>query len=187
MLEVSGFIPSAECVMRAFEQDPAQIKVVILGQDPYPNPSHATGLAFAVPSGQRKPQSLRNILLELETDLGEAISGEADIADWANRGVLLLNSTLTTVEHQPGAHANLGWDKFTLNALQTLAKNQPLVIIAWGNHAKVIAGKISSAKVIESAHPSPLSARRGFFGSKPFSKANQLLVSLGLEPIDWKL
>ena len=187
LLEMPGFIPSAELVMRAFERDPKQIKVVILGQDPYPNPRHAIGLAFAVPVGQAKPQSLKNILRELSSDMNISISKEADIAKWADRGVLLLNTALTTLEHKPAAHAGLGWGSFTENALRKLTERQPLVLLAWGNHAKSIARNLKVARVIESAHPSPLSASRGFFESKPFSRANQALIEMGLEPIDWKL
>ena len=187
LLKMPGFIPSAELVMRAFERDPKQIKVVILGQDPYPNPMHAVGLAFAVPVGQAKPQSLKNILRELSSDMNISISKEADIAKWADKGVLLLNTALTTMEHRPGAHAGLGWASFTENALRKLTERQPLVLLAWGNHAKSIARNLKVAKVIESAHPSPLSASRGFFGSKPFSRTNQALIEMGLEPIDWKL
>lgn len=187
LVQTPGFIPSAELVMRAFEQPPKQIKVVILGQDPYPNPRHAIGLAFAVPAGRQKPQSLKNILRELADDLKFPISEQANLAEWADRGVLLLNTSLTTMEHKPAAHARLGWGSFTENALRKLAERQPLVLLAWGNHAKTIAGKLKVAAVIESAHPSPLSANRGFFRSKPFSRANAALIELGLEPIDWKL
>ena len=183
----SELVPSKELVMRAFELDPDQIKVVILGQDPYPNPEHAIGLSFAVPRGTTAPGSLRNILSELGQDLGIALSAEPDLAEWAKRGVLLLNSSLTTKAHKPGSHAKLGWQDFTETALQVLAGRQRLVILAWGNHAKSIASKLQQVSVIESAHPSPLSAHRGFMQSKPFSRANQALVELGLEPIDWSL
>ena len=183
----SELVPSKELVMRAFELDPDQMRVVILGQDPYPNPEHAIGLSFAVPKGTTAPGSLRNILSELGQDLGIALSPEPDLAEWAKRGVLLLNSSLTAKAHKPGSHANLGWQDFTETALQVLAGRQRLVILAWGNHAKSIGSKLQQVSVIESAHPSPLSAHRGFMQSKPFSRANQALVELGLEPIDWSL
>jgi len=181
-------LPPKDMVMRAFSSAPAEIKVVLLGQDPYPTPGDAVGLAFAKPVGQKLPRSLMNIVKELEDDLGKTVSAEIDLSGWQSRGVMLLNSSLTTLPYQAAAHSKIGWQEFTLQAIQALAITQPLVLLAWGNHAKDIADQvIGNVRVIESAHPSPLSASRGFFGSKPFSRANQALIELGLEPIDWSL
>lgn len=180
-------LPPKNLVMRAFATDPKQIKVVLLGQDPYPTPGDAVGLAFAMPVGQKLPRSLKNIIKELEDDSGIAVSEQVDLALWQEKSVMLLNSSLTTVPNSAGAHSKLGWQDFTLEVIRALAKQQPLVIMAWGNHAKLIANQVQNAVVIESAHPSPLSASSGFFGSKPFSRVNKALLELGLEPIDWKL
>lgn len=189
-LEISTGVslPTPALVMRVFEQDPMRVKVVILGQDPYPTPGDAVGLAFAVSSGRKTPRSLTNIMMELEADLGVTVSKEADLAQWEHRGVFLLNSVLTTSAHEAGSHSKLGWQQFTETALTRLAELKPYVLLAWGNYAKTVAAKLpDTVKVISSAHPSPLSARRGFFGSKPFSQANQALVAMGDEPIDWSL
>ncbi len=179
--------PDVDFVMRAFVRDPILTKVVLLGQDPYPNPGDANGLAFAVNPSQPRPRSLINIFKELSSDLGEQISPSADLSEWSHRGVLLLNTSLTTLAHKPAAHAGIGWEEFTSRALYVLSHFQKIVIMAWGNHAKNLASLIPDTVVVESAHPSPLSASRGFFGSRPFSRANQELIKLGLEPIDWKL
>lgn len=181
-------LPPRDLVMRAFGFDPEIIKVVILGQDPYPSPGDAVGLAFAMPVGQQLPRSLKNIVRELEQDLSIRVSDQIDLARWQEQGVMLLNSSLTTSAHQAAAHSKLGWQSFTLSALQQLALEMPYVILAWGNHAKALAAQVGgAARVLESAHPSPLSANSGFFGSKPFSRANSALIELGLEPIDWSL
>ncbi len=187
VLPSTELVPPASLVMQVFRADPKSVRAVIVGQDPYPNPGDAIGLAFAVPAGQKRPQSLKNVFQELSDDLGIPVSPEANLLTWADRGVLLLNTSLTTLPHQPGAHSKLGWHEFTLAALEQLASKQPLVVLAWGNHAKLVVKNLPEAKVIESAHPSPLSASRGFFGSRPFSRANQALIELGLEPIDWSL
>ncbi|MEY4418023.1 MAG: Uracil-DNA glycosylase [Actinomycetota bacterium] len=183
--KTSSSLPSAELVMRAFSQDPKAIRVVILGQDPYPNPGVATGFAFAIETGTKKPRSLINIEKELADDLNTVLPASFDLADWAKRGVLLLNTTLTTLPNQPGSHSKLGWEKFTKAALVKLASEQQVIVLAWGNPARELASELPRAVVIESAHPSPLSASRGFFGSKPFSRANSALEILGLEPITW--
>jgi len=181
-------IPNPDLVMRAFKQGPKNIRVVILGQDPYPTPGDAIGLAFAVSRTNKLPRSLVNIIKELAADLEVKVSQNPDLSIWENRGVLLLNSSLTTTANSAGAHSKLGWQQFTLLALQRLAELQPYVVLAWGNHAQVVASNLpSQVVVIRSAHPSPLSASRGFFGSKPFSQANEALLSLGLDPIDWSL
>jgi len=181
-------LPPAEQVMRAFAQDPNRIRVVILGQDPYPTLGDAIGLAFAVSNQTRAPRSLINIFKELEADLAIELSRQPDISNWEKRGVLLLNSSLTTLPNQAGSHSNLGWHGFTKLALTRLAESQPYVLLAWGNHSKELAAALPrNVQVLHSAHPSPLSASRGFFGSKPFSRANAALLGLGLEPIDWSL
>ncbi|NBQ92558.1 MAG: uracil-DNA glycosylase [Micrococcales bacterium] len=185
---VEGSLPPKDLVMRAFKADPRTVRVVILGQDPYPTPGDAIGLAFAVSKTNALPRSLKNIIAELESDLGMTVSKYPDLSQWENRGVMLLNSSLTTIPHGPGSHSKLGWQQFTFLALERLAGLHPYVVLAWGNHAQKIAGGLpKEVLVISSAHPSPLSASRGFFGSKPFSKANAALGELGQEPIDWSL
>jgi uracil-DNA glycosylase len=183
--------PHLNQVMRAFEMDPANIKVVILGQDPYPTKGDAIGLAFAMNSESKMPRSLVNIVKELSDDLGLEVKNHADLAKWTNQGVLLLNRTLTTRVGKAGAHSKLGWDQFTREALIELAKRNELVFILWGSPAialgREVAQTAKDCRLVESVHPSPLSAYRGFFGSKPFSKTNEHLVSLGLQPIDWSV
>lgn len=183
----SDLVPALDLVMRAFSTDPNEIRVVLLGQDPYPNPGDAIGLAFAITEDRKKPQSLKNIFRELEDDIGLQVSEEANLLRWVNQGVLLLNTSLTSLAHQPEAHSGIGWEEFTFAAMNRLSREQKIVILAWGNHARSLAKKLPEAAAIESAHPSPLSANRGFFGSKPFSRANLALIELGLEPIDWAL
>ena len=183
--------PHLNQVMRAFEMDPANIKVVILGQDPYPAEGDAIGLAFAMKPESKMPRSLVNIVKELSDDLGLEEKSQADLAKWTNQGVLLLNRTLTTQIGKAGAHSKLGWDQFTREALIELANRNKLVFILWGSPAislgREVAQTAKDCRLIESVHPSPLSAYRGFFGSKPFSKTNQHLVALGLEPLDWSV
>ena len=184
----AGSVPPKELVMRAFETDPTKTRVVLLGQDPYPTPGDAVGLAFAVSKGTKSPRSLVNIYEELESDLATPVSAGADLASWQSRGVMLLNTSLTTLARDSLAHSKIGWQDFTKRAIDELAARQPLVIMAWGNHAKAVAQSIQGqVLIIESAHPSPLSASRGFFGTKPFSRTNEALVSLGLQGIDWSL
>lgn len=183
--------PDLNQVMRAFEQDPANIKVVILGQDPYPTQGDAIGLAFAMNSQRKMPRSLVNIVKELSDDLGEEAKTQADQSKWSDQGVLLLNRTLTTQIGKAGAHSKLGWEEFTRDALIQLAQRNKLVLILWGSPAIALGREVAqtalNCRLVESAHPSPLSAYRGFFGSRPFSKTNEHLVALGLEPIDWSL
>ena len=183
-------LPPLNLVMRAFQEDPKEIKVVIIGQDPYPTPGDAIGLAFAMAKGNPIPRSLRNIAKELESDLGVIPKDPShlDLEQWASQGVLLLNRTLTTRANKAGAHSKLGWDQFTLDALKALVSHQKIVLMAWGKPAQTLGqalGLEHEVTVIESAHPSPLSASRGFFGSKPFSRTNQALHALSLEHIDW--
>lgn len=185
-LENQAFVPQASSVFRAFEISPREYRVLILGQDPYPNPAHAMGLAFAVPVGtQVFPPTLKNIYRELQSDL--SVREFPNLADWQNRGVFLLNRHLTTAPNQTAAHLSLGWGEFTLAAAEFLVevKKSQLVSILWGNKAQEIQQQLGLESVISSAHPSPLSAYRGFYGSRPFSKANQLLRELGEQPIEW--
>ncbi len=165
-------------------------KVVVLGQDPYHNPGEAMGLSFSVPDGVKLPPSLINIYAELQTDLGIAPSPSGDLSGWAKQGVLLLNAVLTVREHQPASHQTLGWQNFTDHILSLLnQKTTPVVFVLWGNFARSKRALLTNPihLVIESAHPSPLSAYRGFFGSKPFSSINRFLVSTGQRPIDFSI
>jgi uracil-DNA glycosylase len=183
--------PELHLVMRAFESDPEGIKVVIVGQDPYPTKGDAVGLAFAMNPENKMPRSLVNIVKELSDDLGLEPKAQVDISKWVAKGVLLLNRSLTTRIGQAGAHSKLGWEQFTFAALNELAKRNKLVLILWGSPAIALGRELTKVSdnciLIESVHPSPLSAYRGFFGSKPFSKTNKELIALGLEPIDWTL
>lgn len=182
------FLPASSLVMRAFQQSMDEIRVLIVGQDPYPTRGHAIGLSFAVdPDVKPLPRSLVNILRELKDDLGRDVSAEGDLTRWADQGAMLLNRHLTTEETEPAAHANLGWGQFTDLAVSTLnhKRGRNLVAILWGLHAQELAGKLPDAQIISSAHPSPLSARRGFFGSKPFSQTNEMLMRVGEATIDW--
>jgi uracil-DNA glycosylase len=176
--------------MRAFASDPQGVKVVLVGQDPYPTPGDAIGLAFAVSPETKTPRSLKNIVTELESDIGAGTVANPmspDLSKWASQGVLLLNRGLTTLPGVSGAHLGsaIGWEEFTLKAVKALVERQSVVLMLWGNSAKAIKSQLGDVTFVESAHPSPLSARNGFFGSKVFSQANQKLSDLGLEPIDW--
>jgi len=182
------FLPAKHLVMRAFEQPMEEIKVLIVGQDPYPTVGHAIGLSFAVSQETKPlPRSLNNILRELGDDLGKGVSRSGDLTKWVQQGVFLLNRHLTTDAADAGAHSDLGWGVFTDLAIRALnrKRGRSLVAILWGNQAQQLAPVLCDAEVISSAHPSPLSARRGFFGSKPFSKANALLIAAGETAIDW--
>lgn len=182
------YFPSPEFVMRAFERPFDSVRILIVGQDPYPTRGHAIGLSFAInPEVRPLPRSLVNIMRELKDDLGRATPADGDLSRWADQGVLLLNRHLTTEETEPAAHADLGWPQFTDLAVSTLnnLRGRKLVAILWGLHAQQLKAKLPDAQIIESAHPSPLSARRGFFGSKPFSRANQMLELVDQPIIDW--
>lgn len=180
--------PRPENLFRAFELTPFEnVKVVILGQDPYHGPGQATGLSFAVEEGVTLPPSLRNIYKELEADLGKPVAHK-DLARWARQGVLLLNATLTVRARIPGSHQGKGWEAFTDAVIRILSEEKEhLVFILWGNYARTKGAHIDRTRhlVLESAHPSPFSVHNGFFGSKPFSKANAYLVEHGKDPIDW--
>ena len=181
--------PAPKNVLRVFSMPLDQVKVVIVGQDPYPTPGHAVGLSFAMhPHVRPLARSLINIYRELEDDLGIAPAESGDLSGWEAQGVLLLNRVLTVTALDAGSHRNLGWEDITDAVIDGLAsRGMPLVVMLWGGQAKTLAPRFrhDDTLVITSAHPSPLSARRGFFGSKPFSKANDFLMAHGVEPIDW--
>lgn len=181
--------PPGGKIFNAFDSCPFdQVKVVILGQDPYHGPNQANGLAFSVSNGVPIPPSLKNIYKELKADLGVEPPGHGNLERWAHQGVLLLNATLTVRRGAAGSHQGKGWELFTDAVLRILSERQQgLVFILWGAYAKRKGALIDRSKhyVIESAHPSPLSATSGFFGSRPFSKANAYLESKGKKPIDW--
>ena len=183
--------PKGKDIFRAFELTPYnQVKVVILGQDPYHGDGQAHGLSFSVPKGIKQPPSLKNIYKELQSDLMLQTPNHGDLSDWAKQGVLLLNAMLTVRAHQPGSHQNIGWQNFTDNVIQNISNNlNHVVFILWGNYARNKAELINSDKhlIIESPHPSPFSANRGFFGSKPFSKINAYLRANGIPEIDWEI
>lgn len=183
--------PPTEEVFAALHLTPlAQVKVLILGQDPYHGPGQAHGLCFSVRSGTRLPPSLENIFTELHDDLGIERPTTGDLTPWARQGVLLLNATLTVRAHQAASHQGKGWETFTDQVIAAVdAKPERVVFILWGNAARKKKSLVDTRRhvVIESPHPSPLSAHRGFFGSKPFSRANAALVEAGREPVDWRL
>ena len=183
------YLPAGENVLRAFKQPFDEVRVLIVGQDPYPTPGHAVGLSFSVaPEVRPIPRSLANIYTELESDLGLPRPSNGDLSPWAEQGVLLLNRSLTVAPGRPNSHKGKGWEQVTEQAIRALhARRTPLVAILWGSNARSLAPLLSGVPCIESAHPSPMSADRGFFGSKPFSRANDLLVRQGAQPIDWKL
>lgn len=180
------FIPEREKIFSAFDRPISEIKICIIGQDPYPNPEHAMGLAFSVPSEVKNlPPTLKNIFKELESDIGITPSS-GNLTEWKNRGVMLLNSSLTTIPNISQGHSTLGWDSFTNEVISYLGRQQ-IVFILWGKSAEGFKRFIPESNCLVSAHPSPLSSYRGFFGSKPFSRANNRLIELGVIPVDWKI
>ena len=183
--------PKKTEVFNAFKYtDYNNVKVVILGQDPYHGPNQAEGLSFSVSNEVLKPPSLKNIFKELESDLGIPFPEHNSLKPWAKEGVLLLNAVLTVEEHKPASHANKGWETFTDEIIKILnKKEEPVVFILWGNYAREKKTYITNPihYIIESPHPSPFSARNGFFGSKPFSKTNKFLKSKGLKEINWNV
>jgi uracil-DNA glycosylase len=190
------YLPAGENVLRAFQQPLGAVRVLIMGQDPYPTPGYAMGLSFSVPPTVRRlPPSLLNIFREYSDDLGYPRPSNGDLTPWSERGVLLLNRVLTVRPGQPGSHRGLGWEEVTEQAIRALAARQapdgsgraPLVAILWGRDARSLAPLLDGIPLIESAHPSPNSADRGFFGSGPFSRANKLLEGQGAPGVDWKL
>ena len=181
------FLPSREDVMKSLSFDPRQAKVLILGQDPYPNADDAMGLAFSTARTDGKlPASLKNIYRELVDDLGLSHPTSGDLTPWCKRGVILLNRSLTCAEGESNSHKDLGWREFTDQVVDVLAQ-QGVVAILWGANAQEVERYFPKSDCIISVHPSPLSSYRGFFGSKPFSRANQILTSKGHEPIDWSI
>lgn len=181
--------PSGKQIFNAFDHCSFNdVKVVIIGQDPYHGPGQANGLCFSVSDGLKKPPSLVNIFKELKEDLGKDIPESGNLERWAAQGVLLLNATLTVRAHSPGSHQDIGWEQFTDAVIKVInEKKKGVVFILWGAYAQKKGAMIDRKKnfVLESPHPSPFSAARGFFGSKPFSKTNEYLKSRGVEPIDW--
>ncbi len=183
------YLPAGSAVLRAFTIPFDSIRVLILGQDPYPTPGHPVGLAFSVsPDVRPIPKSLQNIYRELHDDLGVAVPGSGDLTPWTRNGVLLLNRVLTVRPGSPASHRGIGWEAVTECAIRALAaRDVPLVAILWGKDAASAKPFLPGVPVIESVHPSPLSASRGFFGSRPFSRANEALVAQGGAPVSWEL
>lgn len=186
-----GYLPAGENVLRAFTFPFDEVRVLIVGQDPYPTPGHAIGLSFSVaPDVRPLPRSLTNIFKEYATDLGHPEPSTGDLTPWSQRGVMMLNRVLTVRPGTPASHRGKGWEAVTECAIRALvARPQPLVAVLWGRDAATLKPMLSGERcaTIESVHPSPLSASRGFFGSRPFSRANELLTGLGSEQIDWRL
>jgi uracil-DNA glycosylase len=186
-----GYLPSGENVLRAFQRPFDAVRVLVVGQDPYPTPGHPMGLSFSVaPDVSPIPRSLANIFAEYSKDLGHPTPSCGDLSPWSDQGVLMLNRVLTVSPGKPASHRGKGWEEVTDQAIRSLvARDEPLVAILWGRDAATLKPLLAEAEVpyIESAHPSPLSASRGFFGSRPFSRVNELLDELGAEPVDWRL
>ena len=184
-----GYLPAGDNVLRAFTLPLDEVKVLVVGQDPYPTIGHPVGLSFSVaPDVRPVPRSLQNIYRELDTDLGLPTPPHGDLTSWFERGVMLLNRVLTVQPGKSDSHQGKGWEAVTDQAISALAaRGGPLVAILWGRKAQSLGRLLGEVPRIESAHPSPLSASNGFFGSRPFSRANDLLVQQGGEPIDWRL
>jgi uracil-DNA glycosylase len=184
-----GYLPAGDKVLRAFQRPLAEVKVLIVGQDPYPTPGHPVGLSFSVaPEVRPLPGSLVNIFKELVDDLDVPVPANGDLSAWADAGVLLLNRSLTVRPNDTNSHRGKGWEPVTERAITALVeRGGPLAAILWGKDAQTLKPGLGSVPYVESAHPSPLSAYRGFFGSRPFSKVNALLVQQGGEPVDWEL
>ena len=186
-----GYLPHGDHILRAFATPLAEVKVLIVGQDPYPTPGHAVGLSFSVAPGVAPPKSLVNIYRELVDDLGVPPPTSGDLTPWADSGVMLLNRCLTVTPGQSASHRGRGWEQVTDQAIRTLAlrakEGAPLTAILWGRDAQSLKPELTPIPWVESVHPSPLSAARGFFGSRPFSRVNRLLAEQGSEPVDWSL
>ena len=183
------YLPAGNHILRAFEQPLSDVRVLIVGQDPYPTPGHPVGLCFAVDRQVRPlPKSLVNIYTELRADLGLTTPDHGDLTGWSEQGILLLNRVLTVRPGAPGSHRGHGWEEFTEAAIRSLvARGGPLVAVLWGRDAQTLAPMLGSVPQIATVHPSPLSASRGFFGSKPFSRADALLAGMGADPVDWQV
>jgi uracil-DNA glycosylase len=183
-----GYLPAGPNVLRAFTQPLDAVRVLLVGQDPYPTPGHPVGLSFSVAPGVAPPRSLINIFRELRDDLGVAPPTSGDLTPWTERGVLLLNRVLTVRPGASGSHRGKGWEQVTDQAIRALvARDEPLVAILWGRDAQTLRPMLGDVPRVESVHPSPMSADRGFFGSRPFSRANALLEQQGAAPINWSL
>lgn len=184
-----AYLPNDEHILRAFRRPLDDVRVLITGQDPYPTPGHPIGLSFAVDRGVHPlPRSLVNIYRERESDLGIPPAPHGDLTAWADQGVLLLNRVLTVGAGQAGSHRGWGWESVTELAIRTLVdRDRPLVAILWGKDAASLVPMLGDTPAVVSAHPSPLSASRGFFGSRPFSRTDALLVRQGADPIDWRV
>ena len=184
-----GYLPAGPLVLRAFSRPLADVRVLLVGQDPYPTPGHPVGLSFSVaPQVRPLPGSLRNVFRELEADYGVPPAASGDLTPWFEQGVLLLNRVLTVQPGKAGSHRGKGWEEVTSCAIVALvARGGPLVAILWGRDAQGLAPALGGVPIVASAHPSPLSASAGFFGSRPFSRANAALIEQGAEPIDWDL
>ncbi|QVQ53023.1 uracil-DNA glycosylase [Spiractinospora alimapuensis] len=183
------YLPAGDNVLRAFHQPFDQVRVLLVGQDPYPTPGHAVGLSFSVaPEVRPIPGSLRNIFTEYCDDLGLPQPSNGDLTPWTERGVLLLNRSLSVAPRKPNSHANKGWEDVTDQAIRALAaRGTPMVSILWGSKARNLRRLMPNVPAVESTHPSPMSAHNGFFGTRPFSRANALLQQQGADPIDWTL
>jgi uracil-DNA glycosylase len=183
------YLPAGKNILRAFGQPFDEVRVLIVGQDPYPTPGHPVGLSFSVePDVRPVPRSLQNIYRELNSDLGLPTPSKGDLTPWSKHGVLLLNRCLTVAPGKPASHRGKGWEAVTDQAIRALvARETPMVAILWGRDAQSLGALLGGVPRIESAHPSPMSADRGFFGSKPFSRANAALVAQGAAPVDWSL
>ncbi|HYN72845.1 MAG TPA: uracil-DNA glycosylase [Nakamurella sp.] len=183
------YLPAGPNVLRAFQRPMDQVRVLVVGQDPYPTPGHPIGLSFAVDRHVRPlPRSLGNIYREMRDDVGIAPPAHGDLTAWSDQGVLLLNRVLTVAPGQPASHRGKGWEPITEAAIRALvARGGPLVAILWGRDAQTLTPILDGVPIIAAAHPSPMSADRGFFGSKPFSRTNALLTEQGAPPVDWAL
>jgi uracil-DNA glycosylase len=183
------YLPAGQHVLRAFTQPFADVRVLIVGQDPYPTPGHPIGLSFAVERHVRPiPRSLQNIYRELQADVGVEPPAHGDLTAWSRQGILLLNRVLTVAPGSPGSHRGKGWEAVTEQAIRALvARRTPLAAILWGRDAQTLRPLLDGVPCVECAHPSPMSADRGFFGSRPFSRANEALIAQGGNPVDWSL
>lgn len=184
----AGYLPAGTDVLRAFTYPLDEVRVLIVGQDPYPTPGHPMGLSFSVQPGVKPPRSLENIFTELVNDLGVERPTSGDLTPWSQQGVMLLNRVLTVRPGAPASHKGWGWETVTARAIEALVeRDAPLVAILWGRPAQSLTPMLGSTPIVASPHPSPLSASRGFFGSRPFSRANTMLTEQGAEPVDWRL
>jgi len=183
------YLPAGQHIFRSFQRPLAEVRVLVVGQDPYPTPGHPIGLSFAVdPDVRPIPRSLANIYQELRTDVGVEPPQHGDLTAWSDRGVMLLNRVLTVRPGAPASHRGRGWEEITECAIEALVRRGgPLVAILWGRDAQTLKPLLGSVPWVESVHPSPLSASRGFFGSRPFSRVNRLLAEQGGDPVDWTL